>query len=240
MNAEHLTDLQRRIIGFVREARGRVGALQGVVESIWAMEERLTPEARRKDVSMAPAEGRSGVEGILETARGALAMGYADIERTLGKLTEVEPEELAARAVVLGPVLRWAPERPERLINLYRQRHLSRADRLLIEETATAVIDALGGEDNYAFRDAWNGALKEVALQRGPEELEALSQREVLDGLASYLDSAQRLVGADLALMDPLVTGQERDRIAIARARAEAEVNRYETENASVMGDDAA
>lgn len=236
MNAEQLTDLQRRIIEFVREAGERVGALRGVVESIWAMEERLTPEARRKDVSMALAEGRSGIEGILETARGALGMGYADIERTLGKLTEVEPEELAARAVVLGPALRLATERPERLINLYRERHRSRADRLLIEEAASGVIDALGGEDNYEFRDAWNGVLKDVALARGPEELEATSHRSALDGLASYLDSAEKLVRADLALMDPDITDQDRQRIAMARPYDEATVNRYETQGGAHEG----
>ena len=82
------------------------------------------------------------------------------------------------------------------------------------------------------FRDTWAGALQEVALARGPEELEALSQRAVLDGLASYLDSAEKLVGADLALMDPdLLRGEDRDVTAIGRARAEAEVNRYESEN---------
>lgn len=192
----------------------------------------MTPEARRSDVALALGEGRTRIEGVLEEARVALNGGYAEIDRTLGKLKEVDPAELMARGTILGPVLRWAPDRPERLINLYRERHDRRADRLLIEETATALIEAQGGEDGYAFRDAWNDALTEAALARSPEEQEALSHRSVLDGLASYLDSVERLAGADLlALANPDTTGQDRESIAIARAMAEAEVNRYEAEN---------
>jgi len=68
---------------------------------------------------------------------------------------------------------------------------------------------------------------------RGPEEVQALSDRTALEELASYLDNAERLVGASLTLMDPSGSGGERESIKIARAMAEAEVNRYESENAS-------
>ncbi len=146
------------------------------------------------------------------------------------------PEQLAASEGGLRAALNAASQRPELLLNLYRERHLDKpADRLLIEEMASGMIYALGNSDNYEFRDAWNVLQEELTLARGPEEIEALGHRAELDELGSYLDDAQRLVGADLTLMNPSVTGEDRERVLMNRAMAEAEVNRYELENAAVM-----
>ena len=57
----------------------------------------------------------------------------------------------------------------------------------------------------------------------------------MLEELSSYLDNVETLVGADLVLMDPDVAGEERERVTISRAMAEAAVNRYESEHASLL-----
>lgn len=101
------------------------------------------------------------------------------------------------------------------------------------------MIDVLGGSDNYEFRNAWNALQQELALARGPEELEALGHRASLEELRSYLESAQTLVHADIALMDPSLSPTDRGRIALQRPYPEAAVHRYETENAWVMGEPA-
>ena len=235
MTAEEVARIQARIIGIVRNARSGVEALQAQIDGIMSNTARLTPEARRSDAAELLAPGRTRIMGMLrEEARGVLAGAFAAVDNTLGRLTAVGDEDLAAADRSLRPVLNAAMGRPEVLLNLYRERHLSPADRRLIEGTAAAVIDGLGGLDNYAFRDEWNALQQELMAARGPEELEALSRRSVLEGLEGYLDAAERLVGIDLALMDPSFNG-DRDDLAVRRSMAEAEVNRYENENAAGM-----
>jgi len=107
------------------------------------------------------------------------------------------------------------------------------ADRRLIEETASAVLDALPTEESGAFREEWAGVQRELIVGRGPEEVEALGHRATLEELASYLDNAAGMVGADLTLMDPELSGEDRATIAVGRAAAEAAVNRYESVHAS-------
>ncbi len=113
-----------------------------------------------------------------------------------------------------------------------------RSQRARIEEVASGMIDALGDSDNYGFRDAWNALQQELALARTPEELEALGHRATLEDLGSYLKNARTLVQADLALIDPTLPRADRDRILTQRPFAEAEVNRYEAENAWVIQED--
>ncbi len=76
-------------------------------------------------------------------------------------------------------------------------------------------------------------------VNRAKRKAEALSHRSALEALSSCLENAQGLVGADLALMDPSFSGDQ-GVTSVVRSTAEAEVNRYETENASVMVDPAA
>lgn len=220
----------------MRDARGQVGELSRRINSIMSNTARLTPEARRDDVAAALGEERPRILAILAgEARSALELEYAGVERTLGTLTAVSPEELAEAERNLRPALAAAAQRPDMLLNLIRERHQQPADRRLIEEAARGMIDGLGDLDNYAFRDAWNALEQQLTASRGPEEMEALGQRAVLDDLASYLDSAQQLVGIDLRLLDPSLAGEERNTLLVTRAMPEAHVNRYESDNASVM-----
>ncbi len=64
---------------------------------------------------------------------------------------------------------------------------------------------------------------------RTPEEREALGHRDALDEMSAYLDEAGVAVGADLTLLDPAIPRDERDRIQISRAMAQAEVHRFES-----------
>jgi hypothetical protein len=236
VTAEEIVQIQRRVMRLGRDAKEAVADLQSRKDSIMSNTQRLTPQARQQDVAMALGEGRARIMGMLEDdARGVVDRGYAEVERTLGRLQDVDPEELAASERNLRVALNAASQRPELLLNLYRQRHLQRPDRLIVEGTASGMIDALGDSDNYAFRDAWNSLQQELSLARGPEELEALSQRAALDELSTYLDNLARVVGADLALMDPSISREGRDSTSVARAMAEAVVNEYETLHASVM-----
>ncbi len=240
MTAEQIRQIQQQVIGLVAGMRSSVGQLQNRVDSIWGDTDRLTPAARQSEVAMVLAEGRTRILGLIEEPRGILNRAYAEVEGTLGNLTAVAPEELAEAERNLRTALGAASQRPELLLNLYRERHLRPADRRLIEGAALGMIDALGSSDNYGFRDSWNSLQQELAAARGPEELEAASHRAVLDELAAYLGNVEELVGIDLTLMDPSLTGESRDQVLITRSLAEAEVNRYETENASVMATTAA
>lgn len=240
MTVEEIVHIQRQVIALVRTALGAVEALQNKIDSIWGDTQRLTPEARRTDVALALGEGRVEIEAMLqEQARGIVDRGYAQIEGTLGRLTAVPPEELAASERVLRAALDAASRRHELFLNLYRERHLRLADRLLIEETASGLIDALGNSDNYEFRDSWNALLEEISLARGPEEREALGHRAALEELDSYLNSAQIFVGADLTLMamfaDPPASSEDRDLVLTQRGMAESVVNTYENAKASIM-----
>jgi hypothetical protein len=189
---------------------------------------RLTPEARASDVGLALGEGRTSILGTLEEARRVVSMGYKEIERQLSGMAHVNQDELDRRALMLSPVLAGAWDNPQRLINLYRARHLEPADRVLIEGVAAGLIDGLESEDGFASRDEWRSLEQELALQRSPEEQEALSDRAALDGLSEYLGNAEQLVGADLALLSPDLAREERENIAIGRSLAEANVNAYE------------
>lgn len=239
MNAEQMLQLQRLIMGLGREARGSSGVagLQARIDGIMGDTARLTPEAGESDAALALAERRARILAMLgEEAQRVLDVGRAEVEATLVGLTAVGAEELEARERILRPALGASFERPEVLVNLYRQRYRLPADRVLIEASASAVIDGLGDSDNHAFRDEWNGLLQELKASRGPEEFEALSHLDVLDDLESWRDNVSELVGTGLTLMDPSFEG-DRDARAISRAMAESAVNEYETRHASVIGD---
>lgn len=233
MNEEQWRRLVERIVGFVRVARSGVVTLETEINRIMSDTARLTPEARRSDVATALAEGTTRILAILrEEARTSLNNWIAVQDDALVKLTAVAPDQLEARSRVLQPVLNGALERPHVLINAYRQRHNLPADRKLLEETASAVIDGLGDLDNYEFRDSWRALQQEIAVSRGPEEAKARDYRAALDDMGTYLDNAEILVGADLTLLDPSITGDRRGEILTQRAMVEARVNEWEANNA--------
>lgn len=232
LTQEQINRLRGRVFGLVGEARSGVVALAGRVDRIWSDTARLTPEARQNDVAAEIAAGRSGVHASLEAARGALGPVRSEVEEMLGRVRSVDPGELARRALILSPIMGAAPSDPSRLVNLYRQRHTLPADRRLIEEAASAEIDARGSSDAYEFRDEWLALERELQTSRGPEELEALSYSDEVDGLSGYLDSVDQVIGVDLVLLDPTFNG-ERGGLDVSRAMAEAEVNRYEAEHSS-------
>jgi hypothetical protein len=63
-------------------------------------------------------------------------------EKALADARFVEPTMLAARAAVLQPVLSAAAQDPSVLINAYVRRFGNLVDRILLQETAEAMIDA--------------------------------------------------------------------------------------------------
>ena len=184
-----------------------------------------------EDAAQAVEEGRSSILEILGGARRDLDFVLEDVERTLGRLTYVAPEVLSARAAVLSPILSAAMDRPEILINAYRRRFSELADRRLLEETAEAVIDGLAGSDGGAFAERWAAVQAEMAMGRSGEELQAVADREALQKLAKYLDSAERVVGFELASLDPRIELSEVERVAVQDDVAE--IHRYETLYAS-------
>lgn len=240
MDAQEVVQIQRRVMGLVRAAGSAVATLQNKVDSI-LMDTRLTQEAKQVDVATALGEGRGQIQTVIEDeAGGVMQRALAQVDWTLGRLKDVSPEALARSELGLRAALGVVSQRPELLLNLYRERHLQPADRVLIEEAVQGMIDVLGNSDNYEFRNAWNSLQQELALARGPEELEALGHRAKLEELGSYLESARTLVHANLALMDPSLRQADRERIATQQPFAESAVHRYETENAWVMEDGSA
>lgn len=234
MNPIEMREIRARVMVAVRQSREVVGALAAEVEKILASE-RLTPEARTSDAAALVAQRR---ENIAETARegrrileGARASNDADVAR----LVAVGPVALEEAERALRPVLNASAGNPELLLNLYRSRHRDNASRLLIEQTAEALIDALGGSDNYAFRDSWNGLQQELAASRSPEEMEANARAQELDEMAENVDAAEAVAMVDLALMDPSseIGVEERGRMQISRQMSEPTVHAYENEHAA-------
>ena len=159
------------------------------------------------------------------------------MDATLVRLTEVRPGEMDASARDLRPVLdlavtRAAAGEPELLVNLARFAE-DYAARRVVERATVALVGALGGTDNYQTRNAWDAVQEELAAARGPEELAALDARGELDDLAAYVASSATLVSLDLSLLDPSITGERRDALAVQRAMSEAQVNEYESKHAS-------
>ena len=74
---------------------------------------------------------------------------------------------------------------------------------------------------------------EELAAARGPEELAALDARGDVDDLAAYVAFSATLVSLDLSLLDPSITGERQDALAVQRAMSEAQVNEYESKHAS-------
>ncbi len=137
------------------------------------------------------------------------------------------PEEMSARALTLGPVLSSALDNREGLMRAYRRRFDDLASRRLLEETAESVIDALGGSDGGQFAYDWRALREELAAGLPAEELQAEADRDALSELASYLDSAERVVNFGLNELDPEV--ELPDTAGIGVQMDLAAVNRYES-----------
>jgi hypothetical protein len=230
MNAQQLQQLRAQIMMRAQAPRAEVETLRASIDRIMADSARLTPEARRSDAARELSGGMTAISGMMDDARGVLEGGNAEVDGVLVRLTAVSDEDLQDAHRRLSVALSLAGQRPEILLNLYGQRHGDPADRRLIEEAALALADGLGDLDNFAFRDSWRTLQQELAASRGPEEAEALGIRLELEGLGSYLDASEELVGIDLTLLDPIPTpGVDRDQVVVQRALVEARVNEYES-----------
>jgi|SRR5215211_934669 len=224
-----IPDTRRRVIARVGAARSTIEALRTRIDRVLS-DGRLSAQGQEEDVKKILDEGRPAVEAELYAARVAIDAGVFQAERRLSELTEVAPEVLAARAAVLSPVLNVAMERREALLNAYRRRFGDPTDRRLLEESARVVIDGLASSDGGQFEYDFNALQEELSAQRPPEERQALSDRAELSELASYIESAERIVQIDL---DALRIEGVSDALLIARENAVAEVNRYESLHAS-------
>lgn len=224
-SSQRVLEVRRRVIGRVRTARSAVGSLAARVTTVMS-DPRLSLQGRQEEVERIVGEERGSIEEELAGDRRDIEFVVDQAERHLEELTQVTPEILATRAAVLSPVLHGAMERPEVLLNAYRRRFGDLTDRRLLEEGAQAVIDGLGGSDGGNFAERWRSLQDELAVQRPPEERQALADRSELSELAAYLDAAERVVQADLAALGTEETSGE---MGIARAFAVAEVNRYES-----------
>jgi len=238
MDANQLQTIRIRIMQAVAEGRSVVEALAAEIEAVMGQTERLTPEARRADVARLVAERRGRIERMASEARRVLVGARADQDADIATLVSVGPGELDAADRALRPVLNASAAEPGLLVNLYRSRHRDNAERLLIEQTAAALIDGLGGLDDYAFRDSWRSLQQELAAERGPEEMEANARARELDEMAEYVDASEAVAMVDLSLMDPAseAGAEERGGMTVGRQLHEAQVNEYESNHASGAG----
>lgn len=234
MNAASAVEIMRRVVGYVGQARTGTTELGVRVDAIWGNTERLTIDGRRTDVAAAIAEGAGEIRDYLVVARGALMMGNAEVDGILNNLRYVSPEVMATRALILSPILSGALERPEALVNAYRPRFGDLADRRILEESASVVIDGLGGSDGGAFEERWRFLSEELEPSLPEAELEAKARSATLDELGGYLEAAQLVVEFDLSSLDPEggpTTGQ-----MIGAERHNAALNRYEDEHKDELG----
>jgi hypothetical protein len=190
----------------------------------------LSQEGREEHAARAVAEARPEILRPLADAREEVEVGLRDVEQVLGRLTDVTPEEMRTAALTLGSVLSSALQNPEGLMNAYRRRFDDLASRRLLEETAESVKDALKGIERGQFDYDWRTLREELAAGRPAEELQAEADRDAFDDLASYLDSAERVVNFDLNELDPEV--RVSDTAAVGVQMDVAAVNRYEAEHA--------
>lgn len=233
MDVNQTREIRARVMEAVARARAAAVSLAAQVEAIMGNSERLTPEARRSDAAALVAERRATIREAAEQARRILAGGSAVLDVELQRFVGFSEAERDEAERILRPVLDASATAPELLLNLYRKRHRDNAARFLIEQTAAAVIDAVGDLDGGEFRASWEALQEELAAERGPEELEANARRSELDALAEYVDAAEAVAMIDLALMDPAseLGNEERGGLGIQRSMAEATVNRYENEH---------
>lgn len=226
--SQRVREIRERTMGRVAEARSGVAAVSDAVGSIWA-DVRLSQQGREEEAARVVGEARADLLQPLAAARRDVNAGLHNVGQVLGRLTEVAPEEMSARALTLGPVLSSALENREGLMNAYRRRFDDLASRRLLEETAESVMDALGGSDGGQFAQNWRFLREELAAGRPAEELQAVSDRDALNDLGAYLDSAERVVNLELNNLDPEV--RVSDTAAIGVQMDVAAVNRYESEH---------
>lgn len=228
--SQRVGEIRERTIGRVRAARSGVAALSDRVGSIWA-DVRLSQQGREEEAARVVGEASPGILEELARARRDIDAGLHNVDSALGQLTEASPEEMSARALTLGPVLSTALENREGLMNAYRRRFGDLASRRLLEETAESVIDALAGSDGGQFAQSWRFLREELAAGLPAEELQAVSDRDALDDLSSYLDSAERVVHFELHGPDPGV--EVSDTAAIGVQMDVAAVNSYESQHST-------
>ncbi|MDP9485869.1 MAG: hypothetical protein M3Q49_08820 [Actinomycetota bacterium] len=228
--SDRVREVRRRAIVFVGASREGVAALSNSVGSIWA-DVYLSQQGREEHAARAVREARPEILRPHADAREEVEVGLRDVEQALGRLTDVSPEEMSARALTLGPVLSTALENREGMMNAYRRRFDDLASRRLLEETAESVIDALGGSDGGQFAQNWRFLRDELAAGRPAEELRAEADRDALGDLASYLGSAERVVNFELNALDPEVEVSSTAGIGVQRDVAA--VNRYESEHST-------
>lgn len=233
MNALQMDlEIRRRILALAAQDRTGIDSLGRRIEEIMSST-RLTPEAASSDAAalLAGGEGPRIRTLLSEHARRILRGGYAVVDADLDRITGATDQAVAAAREELAGGLRAASQNPFLLLNLYEKRHRDNAARRVLEGEASVLIDTLGDSDNFAFREAWNARVQDLAAARSPEEMEANSVRSELDELGEFLEAAETVTAIDLALMNPAASeatsSDERERLQISRSFAEAVVNAY-------------
>src|SRR5215207_7838701 len=124
----------------VVDARARVTEVTPKARAFFEDDD-YTPEGKAKYGGGWLREGRQGVEAAITPARTAAQEAHAAAVERLEESRSVPADELAARSAILAPVIVAANENPNALVNAYEKRAgSSMADRLILEETAQAMI----------------------------------------------------------------------------------------------------
>jgi hypothetical protein len=182
---------------------------------------RYSPEHRVELLQAALKEAYGVVDRRIASERQDVEVTRKQGEQALADARYVDPNLLAARAQILSPILNKAAEDPDALITAYTRRFGNLTDRILLQETAEAMIDA--GVSGPGFPEKWQR--KTANLQLPGEEAAALAQIEAAEEAAEYLDAVEGV--ADVRLREAAgqpVGGMERMRASWLTAT----VHRYE------------
>jgi hypothetical protein len=163
--------------------------------------------------------------GWADEAHKAAADAAEKAEEKLKKSRAVSESERATAAAILSPVITAAATDPTVLVQAYEKRAAdSLADRIILEETMQAVLDA--GLGDVTLIEEWNrtrAALAEAV--QSDDERAALEDLAAVEGLETYIGAAavdleRAAEGAGSGSMDFTVRGESARHVVASYEKA--------------------
>lgn len=207
------------VIAFGVKAKADSAAVLASASGI-AVDAAYSPSGRSEQLGKIVAAGRAAFSAQLAAVTTLIEGVKTAAAEDLAAATSVPDSDMATRAAILAPVLMNAVSNPSGLIRSYRRNFTSPIDRRLIEETASALLDALAEPERGRFQFALDQAKRELFASIPDVEREALLHVSDAEELAHYAGHVCRVVNARFDQADALDTLRS-DAVGIAhRVRA--------------------
>jgi hypothetical protein len=184
-----------------------------------------SPEGKEELAGGWADEAHKAAADAAEKARARAASTREKAEEKLKKSRAVSESERATAAAILSPVITAAATDPTVLVQAYEKRAAdSLADRIILEETMQAVLDA--GLGDVTLIEEWNrtrAALAEAV--QSDDERAALEDLAAVEGLETYIGAAavdleRAAEGAGSGSMDFTVRGESARHVVASYEKA--------------------